>query len=151
MNCNKDFRKNILPWWPSWIKDSIYSIHSSSSDKKFVVIWRLLMWVPLHFFWVKKTIINQIINQVLIDYESLGCLLLFHLIMSFKCLSDNFYTCTAMILDKMCWEFCTYLHTGHLYHYKPSTHPTLKSMWFTQEQKQTWTLYFFWGGGRRMI
>ena len=52
-----------------------------------------------------------------------------------------------MILDKMCWEFCTYLHTGHLYHYKPSTHPTLKSMWFTQEQKQTWTLYFFGGGG----
>ena len=27
------------------------------------------------FFYIKKTIINQIINQVLIDYESLGCLL----------------------------------------------------------------------------
>ena len=36
----------------------------------------------VYIFYIKKTIINQIINQVLIDYESLGCLLLFHLIMS---------------------------------------------------------------------
>ena len=54
------------------------------------------------FFYIKKTIINQIINQVLIDYESLGCLLLFYLIMSFNCLSDNFYACMATVLDKMC-------------------------------------------------
>ena len=55
------------------------------------------------FFYIKKTIINQIINQVLIDYESLGCLLFFkHLIMSFNCLSENFFTCMATILDKMC-------------------------------------------------
>ena len=53
------------------------------------------------FFDIKKTIINQIINQVLIDYESSGCLLLFHL-MSFNCFSDSFYTCMATILDKMC-------------------------------------------------
>ena len=29
-------------------------IHSSSSDKKFVIIWRLLMWVPLHFFKLRR-------------------------------------------------------------------------------------------------
>ena len=38
-----------VTWWPSWTKPSVYSIHSSSSDKTFVVIWRLLMWVSLHF------------------------------------------------------------------------------------------------------
>ena len=40
MNSNKDFCNwMFVPWWPSWIKHSIYKIHSRSSDKKFVVIW----------------------------------------------------------------------------------------------------------------
>ena len=38
-----------VPWWPSWTKPSVYSIHSSSPDKTLVVIWRLLMSVSLHF------------------------------------------------------------------------------------------------------
>ena len=38
-----------VPWWPSWTKPSVYSIHSKSFDKTFVVIWRLLMWVSPHF------------------------------------------------------------------------------------------------------
>ena len=38
-----------VPWWPSWTKPSVYSIHSRSSDKKFVIIWGLLMWESLHF------------------------------------------------------------------------------------------------------
>ena len=41
--------KMSVPWWPSWTQPSVYSIHSSSSDKKFVVICRLRMWVSLHF------------------------------------------------------------------------------------------------------
>ena len=52
----------------------------------------------------------------------------------------------ATILDKMCYEFCTYLHTGHLPHYKLSTYPTLKSMWFTQEQKTDFNIVFSLGG-----
>ena len=60
----------------------------------------------------------------------------------------------AAILDKMCYEFCTNLHIGYLSHYKPPTHSTLKSMWFTQEQKTDFNIvfffFFFWGGGGDM-
>lgn len=61
MNSDKDICTKVCTLMAnaSWTKHSVYSIHSSSSDKKVVVIWRPLMSVSLHFFWVAKTIMNQ--------------------------------------------------------------------------------------------
>ena len=80
----------------------------------------------------------------MIDYESLRCLLFFHFIMSFNRLSDNFYICMATILDKMCYEFCTYPQDTYPIIKPPLIQP-LSQCGSLRSRKQTSTLYFFRG------
>ena len=100
MNSDKDFCTNVCALMAK-LNQALYIQHSLQFIWQkvwglFEDYWRKYLYI-FFFFYVKK----NIINQVLIYYGSWRCLL-FHLIMCFNCLSDNFYTCMATILDKMC-------------------------------------------------